>query len=450
VRDEDRSPPYNLEAERSVLGACLLDSRAIDEAALVLSRADFFRPEHALAWESILEIRQEGREADGVTLGDHLDALPAFQGGVNDFLAEIVGAVPHAANVAYYAGIVREKALARSVIEACEETLRDCYGKAKTAAEILGALEGRIFELGERESTETTDAMPGVVAGAMDVIVERSHGVPAGVLTGFDDLDDVLCGLRPGTLSILAARPSIGKTAMGMAIAANVGARTGLPVLFVSLEMDREEIGERYLSAAAEINGRSLKDPAHRLDDAAWDRLAKAAGRLCRLPIRVDDAPVRTVAQIASNARRIKRRSGLSLVIVDYLGLIEGERQRGESRQEEVARISKHLRRTAKHLGVPVMALHQLNRQPEARDDRRPRMSDLRESGAIEQDAHVVMLLHRPEFYDPMDRPGMAEVIVAKNRSGATSAVEVAFRKEWTRFESVAGPAPFVADQAAF
>jgi replicative DNA helicase len=235
-----------------------------------------------------------------------------------------------------------------------------------------------------------------------------------------------------------------------MAIAANVGARTGLPVLFVSLEMDREEIGERYLSAAAEINGRSLKDPAHRLDDAAWDRLAKAAGRLCRLPIRVDDAPVRTVAQIASNARRIKRRSGLSLVIVDYLGLIEGERQRGESRQEEVARISKHLRRTAKHLGVPVMALHQLNRQPEARDDRRPRMSDLRESGAIEQDAHVVMLLHRPEFYDPMDRPGMAEVIVAKNRSGATSAVEVAFRKEWTRFESVAGPAPFVADQAAF
>lgn len=432
--DSDRLPPYNLEAERGVLGACLLDNDRIDECVLAVSPADFYRPQHEIVWRMMIAMRDTGEGIDGVTLADALMRGKVFDRiGGDELLDEIAFSVRHAANAAYHAGIVRQKAIARRLIQTAEEILNACYANMNTADELLAMAERRIFAIGEQRSGSTILDMPAIVDEAMARIQRRRDGEFDGFLTGFEDLDYMLAGLRPGQLILLGARPSMGKTAMGMAIAANVATTTGLPAFFVSLEMGAAEIAERFLSAWAEVSSYKIKLIAP-LGDDGWDRLCQAAGRLHSLPFRIDAEPAQTVSRIAANARRIKRSSSLSLITVDYLGLIDAEKQRGESTNDAMARVSRSLKRMAREIGVPVLALHQLNRQSEGREDKRPRMSDLRDSGAIEQDADIVLLLHRPEYYDPNDQPGVAELIIAKNRNGATGRVDFAFLKQWAKF----------------
>lgn len=431
----DRLPPQNLEAERSLLGSCLLDQRMIDEAIEILtSPADFYRDSHREAWEAMLVIREAGDPVDAVTLADRLIKAGRFyEIGGDDFLREIVNAVPIAANARYYAGIVRERAIARRVLEEATETIREVYSNTKTASELICATEERFFAIGEAEAGLSWGAEDLVGESMARLDVRRAGGSP-GLETGYTQLDLMTGGFQPGGLVILAARPSQGKTALGLDICRRVAVET--PVLFVSLEMSRHEIGDRLLSSQGSVPG-SLLHNARMMSERHMQSVYGAANALSRLRFRIDDSARRTVGQIAAQARRMKRRYGLGLVVIDYLGLIDGQRQKGESRQEEVARISRGLKASAKNLMVPFLVLCQLNRQSEHRDGRRPELSDLRESGQIEQDADLVMMLHRPEFYDADDQPGVAELMIKKNRNGATGTIRLAFRKECTAFDSL-------------
>jgi len=441
----DKPPPYSIEAEQSVLGSCLLDNRMIDDAALIIRAEDFFRADHAETWVAIVSLRDRGIPVDGVSLADYLIKAGRFAAmGGNEFLRTLVDAVPHAANGCYYAAIVREKAIGRALIEALEETMKECYAGYLPADELVAIAEERIFAIADREVDGTVSPMDAMVGEAVSVTLKRRDVRHCGLATGFPDLDDLVCGLQPGTLSLIAARPSIGKTSLAIAIAANVAA---VPedrsikqksVLFVSLEMNGIEITNRLMASWGDIDTHKLSDPRYMNEDE-WRRFYDAAGEVERLGIHIDDSPVRSVSQIAAVARRMKHRKGLDLVMIDYLGLIDGRRAKNDNRQEEVAKISRDLKAMARHLDVPVIAMSQLNRLPESREGKRPRLSELRESGALEQDAHCVMLLHRPEFYDANDQPGIAEIIVAKNRNGPTGTVRLAFHKAFTRFDSL-GP----------
>jgi replicative DNA helicase len=432
----ERHPPMNLEAERSFLGSCLLDQRAIDDGAEILSGPeDFYRSVHEEIWRSMLELRESGKPVDPVTVADHLIGKGRFAAmGGDEFLTELVTAVPHAANASYYAGIIREKAIARRLLDAATETIREVYSLQKTASELVCCAEERVFSVGESEIGSSFGAIA-ILDETMARLSVRQDGITPGLETGYRKIDIMTGGLQPSTMTILAARPSQGKTALAMEIARHVAVSE--PVLFVSLEMNRRELGDRLLSSHSGVAGSLIRD-AHMLQDRHLEAIRCAAPRVARLKLWVDDAAQRTVSQIAAQARRMKRRDRLGLVVVDYLGLIDGQRQRGESRQEEVARVSRGLKAAAKHLAVPFLVLCQLNRQSEHREGRRPELADLRESGQIEQDADLVLMLHRPEFYDPNEQPGIAEVLVRKNRNGATGIVRLLFRKECTAFDSIA------------
>lgn len=442
----ERLPPQNLEAERGVLASCLLDNRVIDEAVDVLCRPDdFYRAEHQEIWSAILELHDRGVRVDAITLPEHLERLGRFQavGGMR-YLGEMIESIPHAANGAYYAGIVREKSVARRLLEASTETIRDIYAHQRTASDLVCAAEERIFAVGENDIGQTWAARD-LIDESMARLETRREGGAPGLNTGFDDVDAMTGGFQAGSLAILAARPSQGKTALALCFARRIAETE--PVLFVSLEMSRHEIGDRMLSLESKVPGSLIRD-ARQLSDRHRGNLTQAAVDLQRIKFRLDDSAVRTVTQIAATGRRMKRREGLGLVIVDYLGLIDGRRQRGESRQEEVARISRGLKATAKHLGVPILALAQLNRQSEHREGKRPELADLRESGQIEADADLVLMLHRPEFYDPSDQPGIAELMVRKNRNGPVGTVRLLFHKDRAEFESMCQYGPV--DDVAF
>lgn len=434
----DRLPPQNLEAERGVLGSVLLDGELLDDVIPILAVRDFYRDSHQVIYDAIRSMYDLGHRVDPLTLADELTRRDQFQKIGGDLtLRELVDSVPHAANAVYYAGIVREKAISRRTIETATEIIRRGYSNQYTARELVAFAEEAILDVDGLHGRGGPVPMDRIVGEVMDEVERMQRGEFLGVATGFEDLDDVLCGLPPGSVTVLAARPSIGKTALGMAIGANVAARSE-PVLFFSLEMSRRELGHRYLAAWSKIDNYDLRD-AGKLNriDRGWQRLHEAAGRLSRIAMEIDDSSSYTVAEMIAVARRFKRsRGGLGLILVDYLGLTDGQRSRGMSRQEEVAEISRGIKRMAGQLDCAVLALHQLNRKPEGRDDHQPQMSDLRDSGAIEQDAHSVLLLHRPEFYDKDIEPGIAHLIIAKNRNGQTTAIKLAFKKEWAHFDS--------------
>lgn len=356
--------------------------------------------------------------------------------GGDRYLTELVESVPNEANAVYYAEIVREKSIGRQILEASTETIREIYGNQHHARQLLILAEERIFQIADRDAVGETIGAERLVDDTMERLEQRRRRELVGLPTGFHALDATTGGFLPGQFVILAARPSQGKTALALNIATNV-ASSGQGVLFISLEMSRLELGDRALSARAMVPGDVLRNP-WLFSEPQWKSLLNACGEIAKLPLWIDDTSVRTVSQIQANARRAKHRANLSLVVIDYLSLIDTQKAKGESRQEEVARLSRRLKAMARDLKVPVFCLHQLNRQVEHRDDRRPRMADLRESGQIEQDADFVLLLHRPEQYDPNDQPGTAELIVAKNRNGATGIVRLAFAKECMRFDSLA------------
>jgi replicative DNA helicase len=352
-----------------------------------------------------------------------------------------VESVPHAANARYYADIVRQKAISRRLIECANEILRDGYSNTFTAEALLEKAEQKLFEIAGDQIQGDNAELLHVLKQAMDRIEERTvakHAV-TGASTGFFELDDYMGGLQAGQLIILAARPSMGKTALALNFADHVGVNLKVPVLFVSLEMGRLELVERLLCARARVDGKKLRT-GQGLGTREMSMLGKGYSEMHTSQIFIDDTPSRNMLQITANARRLKLRHNLGLIVVDYIQLVDSEESR-DSRQEQIAKISRRMKTLARELELPVIALSQLNRAVENREDRRPRMADLRESGAIEQDADVVLLIHRPEYYDPNDQPGIAEVIVAKNRNGATGTVKLTFLKNLTRFENLANVA---------
>lgn len=443
----DRLPPQHLEAERGVLGSILLDNEVIHDIIAFLRPEDFYRDAHQIIYAAIRELYDKNKGIDAVTLAEELKLRGQFeQVGGDNTLTEIVTSVPHAANGKYYAEIVKQKATNRQLIESATEIIRDGYSNQFTAQELLESAERKVFAIAEDQIRGETFELKDVVKQAMEVIAIRAdsggHAV-TGLATGLIDLDDITGGFHPGQLIIVAARPSMGKTALALNICDHAGINLKIPVLFVSLEMGAQEIGERLLCARSRVDGHKLRTGLG-MGMRELTQLSKAFKELSENgEIYIDDTPARNVMQIAASARRVKRRRRIGMLMVDYIQLVDSEDTR-DSRQEQIAKISRRLKTLARELQVPIVALSQLNRAVESREDKRPRMADLRESGAIEQDADMVLLLHRPEYYDANDQPGIAELIVAKNRNGPTGNIKLTFLKNLTRFENLAAVAePF-------
>lgn len=435
--DKIRLPPQNLDAERGVLGSILLMNEAIDEVGETLKADHFYSDAHQKIYAAIQRLYENGvRGIDPVTLAEELARKGDLEaaGGVA-YLGEIIESVPHAAHVRYYASIVREKWMQRSLIYACTEILSECYEAAENIEDLLQSAERRIFGILEEQGGGASIAISDILMEAFDRIEERRGkvGDVTGITSGFVDLDHQTTGFQPTELIILAARPSMGKTAFVCNIAEAVARKSGKAVLLFSLEQSNLELAERFIAITARINGHDLR--AGNLTDDQHDQLVKASDDLSRLPLFIDDKPGRTMSQVAALARRIHRRSPLGVIIIDYLQLIEPD-DKNSPREQQIAQISRRLKFLAKELKVPVIALAQLNRGVELREDKRPRLADLRESGAIEQDADMVMFLHRPDAYDPEDRPGEAEIVIAKHRSGPTGIIRLTWRKEYMRFEN--------------
>ena len=435
----DRLPPQNLEAEQGVLGSVLLDNDVLHDVIPILKVEDFYRDTHQILYRTIRDLYDLGKPVDVLTLAEELsrrDELKAVGG--DEALAQLVGSVPHAANAKYYAQIVRQKSISRELIECANEILRDGYSNNFTAEQLLETAEQRVFDIAEDQSRGDTVELKDVVTEAMDRIAARSesrHPV-SGVASGYFELDDITGGFQPAQLVIIAARPSMGKTALALNVCDHASVTLKTPVLFVSLEMGRLELAERLLCARSRVDGHKLRT-GQNLGTREMTLLGKGYDELRNSPLFIDETPARNMLQITANARRLRLRQKLGLIVVDYIQLVDSDESR-DSRQEQIAKISRRLKTLARQLHVPVIALSQLNRAVENREDRRPRMADLRESGAIEQDADLVLLLHRPEYYDQNDQPGIAELIIAKNRNGATGTVKLTFLKHITRFENLA------------
>lgn len=435
-------PPQNLEAEQGVLGSILLWNEAIDEVVEILSAHHFYSDAHQRLFKAILALHERGiRGIDAVVLADELSRNNELDdvGGI-EYLEQILASVPHAAHAKYYADIVRDRATQRALTFACNEILAECYEGGKETADVLASAEQRIFSILEQQADVEKIALHDILIDAFDRINTRleKEGEISGLSSGFTDLNKLLNGFHSTEMIILAARPSMGKTALVCNIAEGA-AKTGNSVIVFSLEQSKLEVAERLLCIRSRVNGHRLR--AGELDDAERDRLMTASQELSELPIFIDDVPGRTMAQIGAICRRIKRRKGLGLIIVDYLQLVEPE-DKSAPREQQIALISRRMKFLAKEVEAPVIALAQLNRGVELREDKRPRLADLRESGSIEQDADVVMFLHRPAAYDPEDRPGEADLIIAKNRSGPTGSVTLAWISESMRFADLARNVP--------
>ncbi|MBL9093973.1 MAG: replicative DNA helicase [Planctomycetaceae bacterium] len=439
----DRAPPHSMEAERGVLGSLLLDPRMCDEVAMVLRPEEFYSPGHRKLFEVMLDMHNEGKQIDPTLLIERLKSTGDFEmlGGTL-FLADILEAVPTAANAVWYSQIVRDKAVVRDLIHASTEILRDAYDQSQDPRELLAQAESKVFGILEQKGSNNVAGMADILHETMlriDDRISKGGGI-GGISTGLRDLDTQTGGLHDSELVILAARPSMGKTALATTIAENVAMNDKNGVLFVSLEMSRLELAERMLCSRGRINGHNLRNGI--LSSGDRKKLIEASSDLSQAPIYIDDSPSRTMTEIAAAARRLKRREGLRLVVIDYLQLIEPDNHK-DQRQEQVSKIARRLKGMARELKVPVLCLSQLNRQAEASKDNRPKLSHLRESGAIEQDADVVMFVHREEYYmtneeDKAKVAGKADLIIAKQRNGPVGDVRVAWRQNFTRFEDLA------------
>ncbi len=440
----DRQPPYAPEAEVAVLGGMLIDGDAVPKAVEIVDDSMFYREAHRRIFRAMARLFQRGQVIDPVTIGDELKKNDELEmvGGMA-YLAELLDAVPTAANIEYHARIVRERAVLRRLIEAASHIIRDAYDSGeKTLEQVLDEAEQRIFQVAQTHDREGFVWIKKILYGAFERIeaIQSAAGGITGVPTGFPDLDNMTGGFQKGDLVIVAARPSMGKTALVTGVALHAAIAHQVPVAVFSLEMSREQIVQRMLCSEALVDlGRLLRG---RLTDDDYVRLAQAAGHLNSAPIWIDDSGALSVLEMRAKARRLKAdQPELGLIIVDYIQLMNAGGG-AENRQQEVSEISRGLKALAKELSLPILALSQLSRAPEQRADHRPQLSDLRESGSLEQDADLVMFLYRPEYYvTPMEAEekglqGRAELIIGKQRNGPTGIVELFFRKECTRFES--------------
>ncbi|MEX0705570.1 MAG: replicative DNA helicase [Nitriliruptoraceae bacterium] len=441
-RGFDRVPPHSLDSEVSVLGAALLSTNATSDIVEILSPEHFYRNAHRLVFEAVHDLHGRGEPVDTVTVTDwlarrdHLDEV-----GGPAAIHDLTAAVPTAANAAHYARIVRDKALLRRLIEAGTDVVSLGYEAPDDADTVVDRAESIIYEVAQTGARSDYARLGELLNESLEQIehlAERGSEV-TGLATGFNDLDRLTAGLQPQNLVIIAARPAMGKSSLAMGISHYVAARLGRPAILFSLEMSRLEIVNRLLSAEARIDSSRLR--TGRLEDTDWRKLGDALGALSEAPLYIDDTPSISLNEIRAKCRRLQQKQGLDLVIVDYLQLMQSTR-RIESRQQEVAEISRGLKMLAKELNLPVIALSQLSRQPESRTDKRPQLADLRESGSIEQDADIVGFIYRDEVYDE-DSPdrGIAELIISKHRNGATGVVRLAFLDHLTTFANLArGP----------
>jgi replicative DNA helicase len=440
----DRGLPQNLEAERALLGSVLLDNSALNVALESLSKEDFFSDSHRIMFEKMVAISERNRTIDLVTLAEELsrDGVLEKTGGAA-YLSALTDGVPlgTSANIAEYARIIKEKSIVRKLINASHNVIARCLESSEEPEALIDLAQSQVFEIAEQKVPSGFMGVKDIVKssfGTIDVLFDRGKSV-TGVETGFLDLDRMTSGLQPGELIILAARPSLGKTALALNIASHA-ATNGTPVGIFSLEMSKESLLIRLLCAEARIDSHKLRTGFSGKED--WNKMTKALGRLAEAPLYIDDAPALSIMQIRARARRMKLERGLGLIIVDYLQLISGA-GRFENRTQEVSYISRSLKSIAKELHVPVLALSQLSRAPEERPGHRPQLSDLRESGSIEQDADVVLFIFRPDYYkrtaeegEAGEPPGKCEIIIGKQRNGPTGNIPLVFIKRYARFEN--------------
>jgi replicative DNA helicase len=439
----DRAPPFDLEAEISVLGSIMLLPDVCDDVALLLRPDDFHDEAHRKIFQHMLDMHDTGRKIDPTLLVDKLKSAGDYESvGGAAYLGKILHAVPNAAHAVYYAEIVGEKATYRRLIEAGTEILREAYDETQEAKQLLARAEARVFSILDDRGGTSINSMQDILHEAMDRLEARMRGelTSGGVETGFTKLDEQTGGFHNNELIVIAARPSMGKTAFALNIAGDIAIRQQVPILFVSLEMAAIELAERLLCSVAKVNGHRLRNGTISQEDRM--RLVEVSGDISRAPLFVDDSPGRTVTEVAAAARRIRRREGrLGAIVIDYLQLLEPDNPK-DPRQEQVSKMTRRLKSLAREMEVPIVILAQLNRQTEASKDNIPRLSHLRESGAIEQDADVVMFVHREEYYhrgeDAKQYEGKAQIIVAKQRNGPVGDVELAWLRDFTRFDNLA------------
>src|SRR6201991_4386226 len=434
----DRQPPQDLTAEQSVLGGMLLSKDAIADVVEVLRPDDFYRPAHQTVYDCILDLYGRGEPADAVTVSAELQRRgDLIRLGGAPYLHTLIATVPTAANAAYYAEIVAEKATLRRLVEAGTRIVQLGYHGADVS-DVVDRAQAAIYEVTERSTSEDYVALEELLQPTMDEIdaIASRGGVALGVPTGFADLDAATNGLHPGQMIVVAARPGLGKSTLGLDFARSCSVKHGLTSAVFSLEMSKSEIVMRLLSAEARIRLADMR--AGRMSDDDWTRMARRMSEISEAPLFIDDSPNLTLMEIRAKARRLKQRNDLKLIILDYLQLMTSGRK-VESRQQEVSEFSRQIKLLAKELEVPVVQISQLSRGPEQRTDKRPMLSDLRESGSIEQDADMVILLHRPDAFERDDpRAGEADLILAKHRNGPTNTITVAHQLHYSRFADLA------------
>ncbi|AEF42959.1 Replicative DNA helicase [Hoyosella subflava DQS3-9A1] len=436
-----RQPPQDLGAEQAVLGGMLLSKDAIADVVEKLRQGDFYRPAHQDIYDSILDLYGRGEPADPVTVAADLERRGDLRriGGA-PYLHTLISTVPTAANAGFYAEIVAEKAILRRLVEAGTRIVQYGYAGSdgQDVATVVDRAQAEIFEVTERRTTEDYVALEELLQPTMDEIdsIASRGGISLGVPTGFVEFDELTNGLHPGQMIIIAARPGVGKSTLGMDFLRSCCIKYGKAGALFSLEMSKTEIVMRLLSAEAKIKLADMR--SGKMNDDDWTKLARRMSEISEAPLFIDDSPNLTMMEIRAKARRLKQKNDLSLVIVDYLQLMSSGKKH-ESRQQEVSEFSRSLKLLAKELEVPVIAISQLNRGPEQRTDKRPQVSDLRESGSLEQDADMVILLHRPDAFEPDDpRGGEADIIVGKHRAGPTATITVAHQLHFSRFVDMA------------
>jgi replicative DNA helicase len=442
--DFDRQPPQDLQAEQSVLGGMLLSKDAIADVVEVVRGNDFYRPAHQIVYDTILDLYGRGEPADPVTVSAELTRSgQLMRVGGSPYLHTLISSVPTAANAGFYAEIVAERSTLRRLVEAGTRIVQLGYGAAGGQGgdvdEVVDRAQAEIYDVTDRRTSEDYVRLEQLLQGTMDEIdaISSRGGAGIGVPTGFSELDQITNGLHPGQMIIIAARPAIGKSTLALDFARSCSIKNGLTSAIFSLEMSKSEITMRLLSAEAKVALGHMR--SGNMSDDDWARLARRMGEVADAPLYIDDSPNLTMMEIRAKARRLKQRHGLRLIIIDYLQLMTSGK-RVESRQVEVSEFSRSLKLLAKELDVPVVALSQLNRGPEQRTDKKPMLSDLRESGSLEQDADMVVLLHREDAYErESPRAGEADLILAKHRNGPTSTVTVAFQGHYSRFVDMAG-----------
>ena len=431
--------PHSIEAEQSVIGAMIVDREAITVASELICGDDFYSKQYGVVFDAMVELNDEGKPVDPVTLQDRLKEkdVPPETSSL-EFIAALVTGLPTSANIKFYANIVAEKATLRKLIRLNEEIANTCYTGKESLEVILEDTEKRIFELVQRRNTGEFVPIRQVVMNAMDKIEKASKntGNVTGLATGFIDLDYKTAGLQPSDLILVAARPSMGKTAFVLNIAQYMAFKSNQTVAIFSLEMSKEQLVNRLFSLESRVDSQHLR--TGNLSDAEWEKLIESAGVIGKSNLIIDDTPGISISELRSKCRKYKLEHNLQIIIIDYLQLMSGSGRGSDSRQQEISDISRSLKALARELNVPVVALSQLRRAVEQRPDHRPMLSDLRESGAIEQDADVVMFIYRDDYYNKdTERKGIAEILIAKQRNGPIGTVELVWLPDYTKFANL-------------